>query len=276
LFEATRGYTEQLTGFVVTPFSEFMARLARALPVLIVALIAAFAVFILVRFVGLFFASVARRETTLLWLPADLAAPTSVLLRFAIVLAALVVAAPVVTGDADGAFGRAGMVLLIALGLSSTPVLASGLVGTIVLFGRRIRVGEHAEIGSSLGKISAINLLETRLKLSDATELRIPHLMLLTRPLRGLGVAPRLSVDIAVSASVNATTVRRIFDEAGSRVGRDVRAEILGAHADGVVYRVTASCESLEQRSALYGALLEALSAAEVPLGRAPGRWERS
>jgi small-conductance mechanosensitive channel len=260
LFESTRGYTEQLTGFVVTPFSELMGRLARALPVLLVALIAGLAVFVLVRFVGLFFASVARRETTLSWLPPDLAAPTSVLLRFAIVLAAIVFAAPVVTGDSDGAFG-----------LAATPLLASSLLGSIVLFGRRLRVGEHAEIGANLGRISHIGLLELRLRLADETELRIPHLLLLARPLRGLGVAPRLSVDIAVSASVHATTVRRLFDEAGSRVGRDVRAEVLGAHADGVVYRITATCDSLEQRSALWTALLDALAAAGVPLGRAPG-----
>ena len=62
LFEATRGYTEQLTGLVVTPLSDIMGRLARALPLLLVALIAALAVFVLVRFVGLFFASVARRD----------------------------------------------------------------------------------------------------------------------------------------------------------------------------------------------------------------------
>jgi hypothetical protein len=271
LFESTRGYTEQLTGFVVTPFSELMGRLARALPVLLVALIAGLAVFVLVRFVGLFFASVARHETTLAWLPPDLAAPTSVLLRFAIVLAAIVFAAPVVTGDSDGAFGRTGIVILVALGLAATPLLASSLLGSIVLFGRRLRVGEHAEIGANLGRISHIGLLELRLRLADETEMRIPHLLLLARPLRGLGVAPRLSVDIAVSATVHATTVRRLFDEAGSRVGRDVRAEVLGAHADGVVYRITATCDSLEQRSALWMALLDALAAAGVPLGRAPG-----
>lgn len=267
-FEATRGYTEQLTGLAVTPFSELMGRLARSLPLLVVLLIAALAVFVLVRFVGLFLASVARQETTLAWLPPDLAAPTSVLVRIAIVVAAVIFAAPAVTGNPDGVFGRAGIIILVAFGLSSTPLLASGLIGSIVLFGRRLRVGEHAEVGGNLGRIAAINLLELRLQMPDETELRIPHLLLLGRPLRGLGKSPRVSVDIAVSAAVNPTIVRRLFDEAGSRVGRDVRAEVLSATADGVLYRVTVTCDSLEQRSALWTALLEALSAADVPLGR--------
>ena len=83
LFESTRGYTQKLTGFVLAPLSQLMARLATALPLLVVAALAALAVFVLVRFVGLFFASVARGETPLGWLPNDLAAPTSVLLRSA-------------------------------------------------------------------------------------------------------------------------------------------------------------------------------------------------
>ena len=115
LFEATRGYTQKMTGVVVAPLSQLMTRLATALPLLVVAALAAVSVFVLVRFVGLFFASVARGETPLGWLPADLAAPTSVLLRSGIVIAALVFLAPIVTGDADGVVTRVG---IIAIGSS--------------------------------------------------------------------------------------------------------------------------------------------------------------
>jgi small-conductance mechanosensitive channel len=272
LFEATRGYTERLTGFVVSPLSQLMGRLATALPLLVVAVIAALSVFVLVRFVGLFFAGVARRETALAWLPPDLAGPTSVLLRLAIVLAALVFAAPVVTGDSDGALGRAGAIALVAIGLAATPLLATGLVGTVVLFGRRLRVGEHVEFSGLWGRISGINLLELRLETSERTELRIPHLLLLKSPLRGVGLRPRLGVEIAVSAETAPATVRRVLDEGAARVGRDVRTDVLSADADGIVYRVTAICDSLESRSALTTSLVEALSAAAIPLGRASGR----
>ncbi|HYP91585.1 MAG TPA: mechanosensitive ion channel family protein, partial [Polyangiaceae bacterium] len=129
LFESTRGYTQKLTGFVLAPLSQLMARLATALPLLVVAALAALAVFVLVRFVGLFFASVARGETPIGWLPTDLAAPTSVLLRSGIVISALVFLAPIVTGDNDGVLGRVGVISLVALGLASTPLLATGTVG---------------------------------------------------------------------------------------------------------------------------------------------------
>jgi small-conductance mechanosensitive channel len=274
LFEATRGYTQRLTGFVVTPFSQLMERIATALPLLVVATIAALAVFVLVRFVGLFFAGVARRETALAWLPPDLAAPTSVLLRVAIVVAALVFAAPIVTGDPNGALARAGAIALIAVGLAGTPLLATGLVGSVVLFGRRLRVGEHVEFAGSLGRISAINLFELRLETRDRSELRIPHLMLLRSPLRGLGLRPRIGVELSVSATAAPSAVLRLLDEAAAKVGFDVTVELERIDVDGLLYIVSAVCPALDSRSKLTLALLEALASAEIPLGRNAARRE--
>ena len=267
-FEGTREFTNQITSFLVSPFSQFMGRLAATLPLVVVASIAALFVFVLVRFLGLFFAGVSRRETSLTWLPSDLAAPASVILRVGIIIAALVFAAPVVTGDADGAFGRAGGIALVALGLASVPLLASGLLGTVVLFGRRLRVGDHIELGDRVGRVTAINLLEVRLETSDRTELRVPHLSMLTRAVRGLGARPRLSVEIAAAADAIPSFVVSLLEQAAGRVGRDISVEVVSADVEGVLYRVTAGCDSLEARTLLTASLLEGLSRGGVSLGR--------
>src|SRR5262249_32882644 len=99
LFEATRTYTERLSGFVLTPLSALIGRIGSALPLLVIAMAALLATVLLVRFVGLFFGSVARGETTLGWLPSDLAVPTGALVRLGIVIAALLLAAPLITGN---------------------------------------------------------------------------------------------------------------------------------------------------------------------------------
>jgi len=268
-FESTRGYTERLTGFVVTPLSQLMGRLAMALPLLVVAGFAALAVAVLIRFVGLFFAGVARRETALTWLPADLAAPTSVLLRVGIVVAALVFLTPVVTGDADGALGRAGLTLIVAIGLSCIPILATGLMGVVVLFGRRVRVGDHVELLNHSGRVASVNLLELRLQTAESAEVRVPHLSLLRQPVRVLGQRPRISVELSLASGVAPATAFLLLEEAATRAGRDVRIDILRADADGVLYRVTAVCESLEGRSLLWLALIDGLNTAGVALGRA-------
>lgn len=267
-FEATRNYTQRLTGFVLGPVSQLMERLVVALPLLVVAIIAGLAVFVLVRFVGLFFVSVARGETPLPWLPADLAGATSVLLRSGIVVVALVFAAPIVTGDANGVLARSGAIILIALGLASTPLLASGIVGVSVLFGRRLRIGEFAEMGGIIARISAINLLEVRLIDAHRVETRVPHLLSLVRPLRVLGMRPRLSVDVPVAASAAQEKVREVLSEAGKKCGHDPRLDLLSFDADGAHYRLSALCDSLDGQRALAETALAALGVAGISLGR--------
>ncbi|HVZ36621.1 MAG TPA: mechanosensitive ion channel family protein [Polyangiaceae bacterium] len=267
LFEATRGYTERLTGFVLAPLSQLLGRAITALPLLVVAGVAGLAVFVLVRFVGLFLASVSRRETVLAWLPADLAAPASVLLRAAVIVCALVFGAPIVTGSADGSLGRSGAILLVALGLAATPLFASGLLGAVMLFGRRLELGEYVEIRGRLGRVSAINLLELRLETSDGTERRIPHLLLWASAIERLGRAPRLSVEIIVAPHAAPARVLEVLTRGGERSGRDAGAEVLGADGRGTRYRVSATCPSLQARSPLLIGVLDALAEAGIPLG---------
>jgi hypothetical protein len=272
LFEATAGYTEKLTGFVVSPVSQLMTRVATGLPVLFVLAVVGFAVFILVRFLGLFFGAVERRETIVGWLSPDLAAPTSTIVRFGIVVAALLFLAPLVTGNVEGALGRSGAVVLVALGLASTPVLASGVLGAIVLYGRRLRPGQHVQIGEHTGRISGIGLLDVRLEDRDHTEVRIPHLYALRHPTRVIGLRPKLSLDVPIGAGARHAEVRDLLALAAARFGHDARIELVCADAEGSIYRLNLSSDMRDARSELQLAILEALAAAHVPLGRLASR----
>ena len=124
LFESTRGYTEKLTGFIVAPLYALAARIGSSLPVAIIAGIAVLAVSILVRFVGLFFDSVARGDTRIALVPRDLArARRACSLRAAISRrGARPRTSPLITGESDGALARVGLVALIAVALASTPL----------------------------------------------------------------------------------------------------------------------------------------------------------
>jgi small-conductance mechanosensitive channel len=264
LFETTRGYTERLTGFVLSPLSLLVGRTLAALPVLVVAGFAALAVLVLVRFTGLFLRSVARRETQLAWLPADLAAPASVVLRIAIVVAAIVFAAPIVTGSSDDSLGRVGTVLLWSLGIAATPLLATGLFGATVLFDRRLGVGDHVRIRGELGRITAINLLELRLITAQGSEWRVPHLLLLTSTLERLGPRPRVSVDLLVRRELMPQRVLEQLVSAGNASGNDAVAEIAEVDSSHVRYRLTATLASLSERSGLLRAALDALRHADA------------
>lgn len=271
LFDATSGYTARLTGFVVTPLSQLAGRVVASLPILLLAALVSMVVLLLVRFVRIFMTSVARRETTLSWVPADLALPASIILRAAIVIAALVFIAPLVTGDSDGSFTNAGLIALGALAFAATPLLANAVVGAVVVFGRRLKLREHVEIGATRGRIVGINLLEIAVEGSDRTLVRVPHLSLLRTQLKMLGVMPRVSIEVSVGTGASHPEIDAVLTEAAATVGTEERVELLDADADGLHYRVTATCATLDARAALVGAVVSALKAKGFSLGRRVG-----
>ncbi len=199
LFEATQDYTRRLTGFVLTPLSALMGRVAVALPLVVIAIITALIVGVALRFVRLFFGSLARGETTLGLLPRDLAVVTGLLVRFGIVVVTLVVAAPLITGTDDGAISRAGVIALVALALASTPLLCNAAAGIAVMYGRRLRVNEHAAIGGRHGRVRAITLLEVVLEDADGSAIYVPHLHGLWHPTSALGASPPVVVEVVVA-----------------------------------------------------------------------------
>jgi small-conductance mechanosensitive channel len=271
LFASTREYTERLTGLVVSPLSGLATRVAASLPVLVVALIAIAAIAVLLRFITLFFAGVARGETSLAWLPADLAEPTSLLLRIGIVLLALVFAAPVVTGDAEGALSRSALLALAALGLASTPIVASGLLGIRAVFGRRLRPGDFAEFGGRTGRVREVGLLEVTLDTSDGSELRVPQLLSLFHPTAIHAAAPRPSIEIAVAANPSPARTRELLLKAVQALGENAAVELIALDAGGASYRISVKSDRPDVRMDLYLAVAEALRTAKLELAARRG-----
>ena len=121
LFDATRGYGARLTGYVLAPIGALIGRIGSAIPIALVATLALVAVLILLRFVRLFFVSVAKGETFLTLVPPDVAFATGVLVRAGIVVVVLLLASPLITGSDDGSLSRAGLAALVAVALACTP-----------------------------------------------------------------------------------------------------------------------------------------------------------
>jgi hypothetical protein len=267
-FEATRSYTDRLAGFVLVPLSALIGRLGAALPLLVVAVIAAVALGIAVRFVGLFFGGVSRGETHLTWLPRDLAAPTSVLVRAGMVLVSIVLAAPLITGTDDGALSRAGVVALVALGLACTPVLACAAAGVPTVFGRRLKSGDFVEAGGRAGVVRDVTLLELVLEDAVGCEVRVPQLLGLWHPTRVLGSAPMASIEIVVDPSHRPATVERALAGAAVATCDRARVDLVSLDADGARWRVSGVPKVGAGAAALADAVAQAIAREGIALGR--------
>ena len=266
LFDATRGYTERLTGMVVKPLYGLAARIGGALPLIVVAAIAVLAVSVLVRFVGLFFDSISRGDTRVGWLARDLARPTSVLARFGIVVVALVLASPLITGETDGVISRVGFISLVAVALAATPLLACVVVGVTVVFGRRMKRGDDVEVGGRRGKVLEVNLLDVRIEDDALAEVTVPHLLALIHPTRVHRHARLVTIDIVVDAAAPQDEVERVLFAAARAHSSRGRVELVHLDGTGAHWRVTSA--SMRHDVSLAKVVQDALAKLGVGLGR--------
>lgn len=269
LFESTRGYTEKLTGLMLTPLSALATRIGSGLPVVFVAGIAVLAVSVLVRFVGLFFDSVHRGDTKITWLPRDLARPTSVLVRFGVVVIALVLGSPLITGESDGAFSRVGVVALVAVALACTPLLACAAVGAVVVYGRRLKKGELVEFGGRAGRVTDIRLLDVRLEDAGSCDVSVPHLLGLFHPTRVHRHPPLTTIDVVVDPSFSQADVERALLEAARAISSRGRVDLVYLDNAGAHWRIHSATHRGDKT--LGRAVQEALSRLGVALGGRPG-----
>jgi hypothetical protein len=274
-FEVTRPYTDRLAGFVLVPLSALIGRLGAALPLVVVAAIAAVALGVAVRFVGLFFGGVERGETHLAWLPRDLAAATSVLVRAGLVLLSIVLAAPLITGTDDGALSRAGVVALAAIGIACTPVLACAAAGVPAVFGRRLRLGDFVEAGGRTGIVRDVTLLELVIEDAFGCEVHVPQLLGLWHPTRVLGQAPLTTIDVVVDPRERPADVEEAFLDAVLLTCERARVELLSLDADGARWRVSGVPKHSKGAGALADAVAHAIADRQIALGRASGAATR-
>lgn len=265
LFDRTRGASSAITGFVVEPVKAFAARIAAALPGFVALAVAFVLLGVAVRFVGQVDRAVERGEAELPGLSRDHTKPVLVLLRLAMVLFALLVGAPLVTGSDDAVVSRIGLGLVGALALSASPLLASAAVGLVTLFSGRFRVGEFVSYEGRQGRIVAVNVLELRMRDGEGAEMRIPHLLSLTRDVRVMGPYRLASFEIVVDPSNDLEQVRRICATAATGRHGEPRVRLLGLHAKGARFEIVARRADGEDDAAT--AVAKALRDAGIALG---------
>jgi small-conductance mechanosensitive channel len=131
--------------------------------------------------------------------PPELALAFSVPLRVAIVVSALVFASPIVTGDRMGSLTLLGGLLLVIVSLASVPLLANAVIGLVILWRRRVRVGERAELGGCRGRVLGMDLWSVRMEDGSGAELHVPHWLVLTHPMRVFPLMRRVTVALEVA-----------------------------------------------------------------------------
>ena len=262
LFEATRGFTEQLSGALLSPLATLTSRVAAAVPLLVLVFFALLLLALVLRAARLFFREVERGATRVSWLPRELAAATGVLAEVGLVIVALLLVAPVITGDDDGVGPRIALLLLGTVALASVPLVANAVLGTATLFGRRLAVGDWIEIGARTGRVARIGLLETTLRDGSGAELRVPHLARLLQPTRVHGRALQASATFVVERALATPALAARIERALGALGGGATVRLLEVRATHVTLEIALTASAADARSAALWAALAEVDAA--------------
>jgi hypothetical protein len=170
LFETTKPWRQPLTALVLQPFVLIAQRITGGLSTLFLFLFVLIVLRAGVVAIGSFYD---RRKSQ----------PSRFLAYVALLLGALLLLTPFVTGDGDHLFTRIGFVLLALCGVASLPLLANVAVGLFASFAQHYRLGEELFIGDIGGKVVAIDSFGVRLE-HEGNETRVAHIVTLWRPVR--------------------------------------------------------------------------------------------
>lgn len=263
-FDTTRSFTGRLAEVVLSPISTLMSRVATLLPLSVIVAIGAVVLLILLRFIALFFASVERGETPLDRLSPTLAAPTSLIVRFGLVIAALLLA-PTLTGNVDGTFAKLGQLAVAAVGLATVPIITTVLIGMRVLYTGRLAVGQWVSIGAITGRVLELTLFETRVWSSGGFTARVPHLSLLWQPVRTIpGNAHQLT--LVIKPTHDLAGVVGAMSTLVNQAGSDAQVTVQSVSADRVSILVQVVTPETKDKNSLLFELLHLLAERGVAL----------
>ncbi|HMK71797.1 MAG TPA: mechanosensitive ion channel domain-containing protein, partial [Myxococcaceae bacterium] len=255
-FDATSDAGARITRMMLEPLGRLIARLVGAVPQLLALAVLGLVVFLAIRSVQLFFGSVARGETRLAWIPAELARPTGMLLQAGLIVVAVMLAGPVTSGDDSGPFQALARSLLAGLAIACAPLFAAVIAGLPVVYGRTLHPGAVVDVGGQVGVVKEIDLLSVVLEDAEGRPVRVPHLVSLFRPTRVIGPARLSTVEVTVDATADQRKVQALLAQAAGAHASGARVELGALDARAAVYRVTSGHEDLGLRVA--GALQDA------------------
>ncbi len=140
--------------------------------------------FIIVRFglriLRLFFQGLKRERIEFAGFYPEWADPTYKLVRFMVILFALILAFPYLPGNDSPAFQAASLFLGILVSLGSAGAVANIIAGIMIIYMRAFEIGDYVRIADAEGNVIERSMFVTRIITRKNVEIAIPNSMVLS------------------------------------------------------------------------------------------------
>ncbi|MGB5834518.1 MAG: mechanosensitive ion channel family protein [Thiohalocapsa sp.] len=265
LFPWTRESADWLFGLVLTPLQEIGLGLLAAIPNLIRLLILFFITRYILRTVYAFFHAIDNGAIKLASLDRELALPSYRLVRLVIILFAIVMAYPYIPGSDSAAFKGISVLAGLIISLGSQSIIGNIIAGYSLLYRRPFKIGDRIKIGDTVGNVTELRVLTTRLRSPKNEEIVLPNTAVLNGEVINYSTRAReqgliLHTTVGIGYETPWRQVEAMLKEAASRTSGllakpkpFVLQQALGDFA--VTYEINAHCNDANNMAQIYSAL---------------------
>jgi len=179
-FSFTETWADMLIGFIVTPIQFALHALISYLPNIFIILIIIFLIKYLLKLIKFIFSAIENKAFTVPGFYSDWAMPTFKIVRFMVIIFAVIVIFPYLPGSNSPFFKGITVFIGVLFSLGSTSAIANVIAGVVLTYMRPFKVGDRVKIAETMGDIVEKSLLVTRVRTTKNVDITVPNAMVLS------------------------------------------------------------------------------------------------
>ena len=179
-FPWTRSLGERLIGLLVDPLATIGGDIVAFTPSLLFLIVLAAVTRYGLRLIRLYFNALERGTITAGSFEPEWAVPTYKIVRTLVIALALVMAYPYLPGAGTEALQGLSVFAGLLFSLGAAGAVGNIISGYLNTFGRVFRVGDVIKVGETLGEVTQVRLITTRIRTITNEQVTIPNASLLT------------------------------------------------------------------------------------------------
>jgi small-conductance mechanosensitive channel len=265
-FPETRKLSARIFDYLLTPFSTIFHTIVKYIPNLFYIFVIGVIAFYTIKLIAYVFMLIERGELKFDWFYEDWALPTYQIVRFLVIVTALISAYPYIPGSSSEAFQGVGLVLGAIISFASSSAISNIVAGIILTYTRAFRLNDRIKVGDTTGDVVEKTLLVTRIKTIKHVVVTIPNSLVMgaqiinysTSAAEGAGVI--LHTSVTIGYDVPWQTVQSLLIEAAIATERLLNAPppfVLQTSLDDwyVSYEINAYTKEPEKMARIYSDL---------------------
>jgi small-conductance mechanosensitive channel len=174
-FPETSELSSQILEYLVSPFVSIFHTVVGYLPNLFYILVIIVIANYVLELISYVFNLIETGELVFEWFYDDWARPTYQIIRFLVIVTALISAYPYIPGSSSEAFQGVGLVLGALISFASSSAISNIVAGIILTYTRGFKLNDRIKVGDTTGDVVDKTLLVTRLMTIKRVIVTIPN-----------------------------------------------------------------------------------------------------